>query len=328
VILVSAKLSDVARLAEVSTATVSRVLNKSGYVSQKSREKVLLAVEELEYSPSRVASFLASRKLTFNVGIVAGKRLFRILSDKSDQFYTIVLNGMEAFFKSNNIRGELVPNDEFSNDFDGYLMIGGEIKENDVRRVKSSGKPVVLVDQYLAGVKVDCVVSDGYDGAIYGIRKLLSKGLKKIVNIHGPLSHFGFKDRYDGYVSAMEGAGLLPKAFEFDEENDNMSPIIDLLLSRYGLPDAVFGCNDTAAIRAMEELQARGVRIPKDVSIIGFDDIVSSSATCPPLTTFKIFKHEMGAVASRRLQSLLIGNEPHPTKISLFTEFVQRESTS
>ncbi|MDD2334706.1 MAG: LacI family DNA-binding transcriptional regulator, partial [Mesotoga sp.] len=81
----SAKLSDVARLAEVSTATVSRVLNKSGYVSQKSREKVLLAVEELEYSPSRVASYLASRKLAFNIGIVAGKRLFRILSDKSDQ---------------------------------------------------------------------------------------------------------------------------------------------------------------------------------------------------------------------------------------------------
>jgi len=325
---VSAKLSDVARLAEVSTATVSRVLNKSGYVSQKSREKVLLAVEELEYSPSRVASYLASRKLTFNIGIVAGKRLFRILSDKSDQFYTIVLNGIEAFFRSNNMRGELIPIDEFSNDFDGYLMIGGEIKENDVRSVKSRGKPVVLIDQYLAGVKVDCVVSDGYDGAIYGIRKLLSKGLKKIVNIHGPLSHFGFKDRYDGYVSAMESAGLLPKAFEFDEENDNMSPIIDLLLSRYGLPDAVFGCNDTAAIRALEELQARGIRIPEEVSIIGFDDIVSSSATSPSLTTFKIFKQEMGVVASRRLQSLLIGNEPHPTKISLFTEFIQRESTS
>ncbi|MDD3680393.1 MAG: LacI family transcriptional regulator [Thermotogaceae bacterium] len=324
----SAKLSDVARLAEVSTATVSRVLNKSGYVSQKSREKVLLAVEELEYSPSRVASYLASRKLTFNIGIVAGKRLFRILSDKSDQFYTIVLNGIEAFFRSNNMRGELIPIDEFSNDFDGYLMIGGEIKENDVRSVKSRGKPVVLIDQYLAGVKVDCVVSDGYDGAIYGIRKLLSKGLKKIVNIHGPLSHFGFKDRYDGYVSAMESAGLLPKAFEFDEENDNMSPIIDLLLSRYGLPDAVFGCNDTAAIRALEELQARGIRIPEEVSIIGFDDIVSSSATSPSLTTFKIFKQEMGVVASRRLQSLLIGNEPHPTKISLFTEFIQRESTS
>jgi len=328
VILVSAKLSDVARLAEVSTATVSRVLNKSGYVSQKSREKVLLAVEELEYSPSRVASYLASRKLTFNIGIVAGKRLFRILSDKSDQFYTIVLNGIEAFFRSNNMRGELIPIDEFSNDFDGYLMIGGEIKENDVRSVKNRGKPVVLIDQYLAGVKVDCVVSDGYDGAIYGIRKLLSKGLKKIVNIHGPLSHFGFKDRYDGYVSAMESAGLLPKAFEFDEENDNMSPIIDLLLSRYGLPDAVFGCNDTAAIRALEELQARGIRIPEEVSIIGFDDIVSSSATSPSLTTFKIFKQEMGVVASRRLQSLLIGNEPHPTKISLFTEFIQRESTS
>ncbi|MFA6655916.1 LacI family DNA-binding transcriptional regulator [Mesotoga sp.] len=324
----SAKLSDVARLAEVSTATVSRVLNKSGYVSQKSREKVLLAVEELEYSPSRVASYLASRKLTFNIGIVAGKRLFRILSDKSDQFYTIVLNGIEAFFRSNNMRGELIPIDEFSNDFDGYLMIGGEIKENDVRSVKNRGKPVVLIDQYLAGVKVDCVVSDGYDGAIYGIRKLLSKGLKKIVNIHGPLSHFGFKDRYDGYVSAMESAGLLPKAFEFDEENDNMSPIIDLLLSRYGLPDAVFGCNDTAAIRALEELQARGIRIPEEVSIIGFDDIVSSSATSPSLTTFKIFKQEMGVVASRRLQSLLIGNEPHPTKISLFTEFIQRESTS
>lgn len=159
------------------------------------------------------------------------------------------------------------------------------------------------------------------------MKKLISKGLKKIVNIHGPLSHFGFKDRFDGYISAMEGAGYLPKAYEYDEDNDNMSAIIDLLLSRYGLPDAVFGCNDTAAIRAMEELQARGIKIPEEVSILGFDDIVNSSATTPSLTTFKIFKHEMGVVGSRRLQSLLIGNEPRPTKISLFTEFVQREST-
>ncbi|CCU84572.1 MULTISPECIES: LacI family DNA-binding transcriptional regulator [Mesotoga] len=323
----SAKLSDVAKLAEVSTATVSRVLNKSGYVSKKSREKVMLAVEELEYKPSKVASFLASRKLAFNIGIVAGKRLFRVLSDQSDQFYTIVLKGIEEFFAGNNMRGTLVPSNDFSEDYDGYLLIGGEITEEDIRRAKETKKPVVLIDQYLAGVKVDCVVSDGYDGAIYGMKKLISKGLKKIVNIHGPLSHFGFKDRFDGYISAMEGAGYLPKAYEYDEDNDNMSAIIDLLLSRYGLPDAVFGCNDTAAIRAMEELQARGINIPEEVSIMGFDDIVNSSATTPSLTTFKIFKHEMGVVGSRRLQSLLIGNEPHPTKISLFTEFVQREST-
>jgi LacI family transcriptional regulator len=327
VIYLSAKLSDVARLAEVSTATVSRVLNKSGYVSKKAREKVLSAIEELEYKPSKVASYLASRKLDFNIGIVAGRRLFKILSSKSDQFYTIVLNGIEEFFLNNNMRGELVSTDEFSNSFDGYLMIGGEISEKDVRMVKEGGKPVVLVDQYLAGVKVDCVVSDGYDGAVYGMRKLFSKGLKKIVNIHGPLSHFGFRDRYDGYISAMESAGYLPRAFEYDEENDNMSAIIDLLLSRYGLPDAVFGCNDTAAIRAMEEFQARGIKIPEEASIMGFDDIINSSGTTPSLTTFKIFKREMGVVASRRLQSLLIGNEPHPTKISLFTEFVQREST-
>jgi LacI family transcriptional regulator len=174
VIYLSAKLSDVARLAEVSTATVSRVLNKSGYVSKKAREKVLSAIEELEYKPSKVASYLASRKLDFNIGIVAGRRLFKILSSKSDQFYTIVLNGIEEFFLNNNMRGELVSTDEFSNSFDGYLMIGGEISEKDVRMVKEGGKPVVLVDQYLAGVKVDCVVSDGYDGAVYGMRKLFS----------------------------------------------------------------------------------------------------------------------------------------------------------
>jgi len=326
-VFMAAKLSDVAKLAGVSTATVSRVLNNSGYVSRSNREKVLSAIDELDYRPSRVASFLASGKLVFNIGVLSGKRVFKILQDGSDQFYTVVYEGIKEFCRANSMKVCLFPVSDFPENLDGYLLVGGETNESDVRETRKTGKPIVLVDQYLAGVKVDCVVSDGYDGAVYGIKQLLSRGLKRIVNIHGPLSHFGFKDRYDGYVSAMEAAGFLPRAYEFDEEKDNMSAIIDLLLSRYGLPDAIFGCNDTAAIRAMEELQARGVTIPDEVSIIGFDDIVNSAATSPALTTFKIFKGEMGVVAARRLLNLLMHSEPHPVKISLFTEFVRRESS-
>ncbi len=324
----AAKLSDVAKLAGVSTATVSRVLNGSGYVSKKVREKVMSAVDELEYRPSRVASYLASKKLDFDIGVLAGKKVSKILRDSSDQFYTIVFKGIQEFCETNNMNHRLFPVEEFPGDLDGYLLVGGEINEENVKKSKATGRPVVLVDQYLAGVKVDCIVSDGYDGAVYGIKKLLSGGLKRIVNIHGPLSHFGFKDRYDGYVVAMESAGYLPRSFEYDEDNDNMGAIIDLMLSRYGLPDAVFGCNDTAAIRAMEELKARNIKIPEDVSVMGFDDIVNATVASPALTTFKIFKREMGVAAARRLLNLLMNSEPHPMKISLFTEFVRRESTT
>ncbi|MFW6120744.1 MAG: substrate-binding domain-containing protein, partial [Petrotogales bacterium] len=249
------------------------------------------------------------------------------ISSHPDEFYTIVVKGITDFAKKHRLNTHFLKMKETKYIYDGYLLLGGEITNDYIKELKSTQKPVVLVDQYIPGLKIDCVVSDGYDGAVYGIEYLIQNDLKKIVALHGPLSHFGFKDRYDGYIAAMEKHGLLPKTYEYDEIGDNMSNLVDLLLRTYGKPDAIFGTNDTAAIRTMEELQRRNFKIPEEISILGFDDIVSASSVTPSLTTLKIFKYELGSVAARRLFTLLMGEEEHPTKTLLFTRFIKREST-
>jgi len=315
------KIEDVAKLAKVSTATVSRVVNNSGYVS--------LTIEELNYQPAKIARLLAKKNTNFKVALVAGEWVRKAITLETDEFYVVVFKAMKDFARKHKIEIQVVkPTDlEVLEKIDGFLLIGGEISYEMAKKFKSFDKPVVLVDQYIPGLRIDSVISDGYDGAIYATNYLISKGLRKIVMIHGPLTHFSFRNRFDGYKAAMEQNGFLPKTYEFNEIKDNMSMIIDMMLKTYGKPDAIFGSNDTAALRAMEELQKRGFKIPEDVSIVGFDDILSASISNPKLTTLKIFKYELGSIAIRRLFNLMMGEEKHPVKISLFTEFIKREST-
>jgi LacI family transcriptional regulator len=320
-------LKDVAKLAGVSTATVSRIINNKGYVSEKTKKKVIKAINELNYLPAKTARFLAKKGHTYNVAIISGERVLNSISSHPDEFYTIVVKGITDFAKKHRLNTHFMKMEEVEYIYDGYLLLGGEITDDYIKVLKTSRKPIILVDQYIPGLKIDCVISDGYDGAVYGIEYLIQKGLKKIVAIHGPLSHFGFKDRYDGYISAMEKNGLLPRTYEYDEIGDNMSTLIDMIIRTYGKPEAIFGTNDTAAIRAMEELKKRKFKIPEDISIMGFDDIVSATSVSPSLTTLKIFKYELGSVAARRIFTLLMGEEEHPIKTSLFTHFIKREST-
>ncbi|AKI97353.1 LacI family DNA-binding transcriptional regulator [Kosmotoga pacifica] len=321
------RLIDVAKLAKVSTATVSRVINNSGYVSAEVKERVLKAIEELGYQPAKAARFLAKSRQNFKISIVADDWVLKSITTALDEFYSIVYKGIIDFSKNHRMSIELQDISSWDRGVDGFLLMGGGITKELVKEIKDTGKPVVLVDQYIPGLKVDCVVSDGYDGAVFAVDKLISKGLKRIVHIHGPLSHFGFRDRYDGYVATMERHGFMPRTYEFDEISDNMGVIIDMMLRNYGKPEAIFGSNDTAAIRAMDELKIRGYSIPEDVSIVGFDDIMSASLITPKLTTLKIFKYDLGSIAARRLFNLLMGEETHPIKISLFTQYIEREST-
>ncbi|HEW91152.1 MAG TPA: LacI family transcriptional regulator [Thermotogaceae bacterium] len=323
------RIKEVAKLAKVSVATVSRVLNNSGYVSTKTKERVLKAIEELNYQPTKIARLLARKKSNFKVALVAGEWVRKAMVSKLDEFYVVIFKAIDDFAKDHKMKIQIMaPEDEISlNKIDGFLLVGGEINHKIVNKFKNTGKPMVLVDQYIAGLRIDSVISDGFDGALYATNYLISKGLRKIIMIHGSLTHFSFRDRFNGYKTAMEQNGFLPRSYEFNEREDNMSMIIDMILNTHGKPDAIFGANDTAALRAMEELKKRGFKIPEDVSIVGFDDILSASISTPKLTTLKIFKYELGSIAVRRLFNLMMGEETHPVKISLFTEFIKREST-
>ena len=119
----------------------------------------------------------------------------------------------------------------------------------------------------------------------------------------------------------------MPKTYEYDDIANNMPSVVEMMLRTYGLPHAIFASNDIAAIRVITELKKKGIRIPEDVSVIGFDDIAWAETFDPPLTTLRVFKDEMGVLACNRLRDLIMGVNLHPVRISLFTRFVKRKSS-
>jgi LacI family transcriptional regulator len=312
---------DVAERAGVSVATVSRVLNNNGKVSRKTREKVIRAMKELGYSPRPWARYLAVPKRSLKVGIVVTDRIRKHM--KKGSFYHDVYHGILEVAKQCKVEIELI-NAGKKLKTDGYLLIGADFDAEMIGFYKSQGIPVVLVDHYIPGLKIDAVVSDGYGGAVSAVSMLVETGHKRIVHIHNPLMAYSFRERYDGYFAVMERYNLFPKTYEFDDLNDNMAAVVELMLSTYGLPDAIFTSNDFAAVRAYYELQKRGVRIPDDVSLVGFDDSTESENL--GITSVRVFKEELGSFSMRRLITLITGQDVHPAKISLFTELVMRSS--
>ena len=325
------RIEDVAKLAGVSTATVSRVLNNTSNVSEDTRQKVMKAIEELDYTPSQFAKALAKKTRNYELGVLTSERIENILNLQKDNygiknFYSIMLKGISDSAGENGLNLRFNTFEKTGADFlktvDALIIIGGDSFTD---TIQNSGLPIVLVDNYIPGKLLDCVISNGFDGAYYATEKFIKKGYKRVFHIHGSLNFFGFKNRYEGYCQAMEHYGLLPETLECDETSQNISYITDMAMKKK--PDVIFASNDPVAIMILEHLKNKGVSVPQDVQIIGFDDIFFSSVVTPKLSTVKVFKYEMGSVAVNRIVDLLNNKNRHPSTISLFTEFVARETT-
>ena len=325
---------EVAKMAGVSTATVSRVLSGKGYVSEKTKKIVIQVIEELGYKPSKTASVLARRK-KHTIGVIFSKRIINLEKRESglfegDGFYSIVYQGIKdktekyGFNMDILIMEELL--DRTIDHYDGFLLVGGDFTVEIIEKYKKTGKPIVLIDQHIKGYAIDSVVSNGYDGSISCVDYLIQSGYKKIYHIHGPLSHYGFKDRYDGYVDGMQTHGLFPRTFLCDDINDDFSIIIPQIMKHTGVPDCIFAGNDNMAKKILRYLLSQGYDIPQDVALVGFDDMIFSSIIKPALSTVKVYKYEMGDIAVDRLRQLLYDENIHPVKISLHTTFMKRDS--
>ncbi len=324
---------EIAKEAGVSTATISRVLNDSANVAETTKKHVLDILKRYDFEMDPWAKRLASKKNITRIFVMVSKRIMKQLSSENKEFYSKVISGINKTAKMNRCIPELVMMEEYLDEsklkgIDGVLLIGGDTTIEHVKFLKQLKIPTILVDQYIPTVKVDCVVSNGYDGACYAVNYLFKKGLRKIVHIHGFLNHFGFKDRYDGYISSMEKHNLLPKTYEYNDEiMEDMNPLIDKMLNTYGVPDAIFASNDPIAMKTIETLRNFKIMVPTDVSVIGFDGTEAGERFNPSITTLKIPMYEMGSLSLKRLLDIVTSQDVYPVRISLFTEFKKRESS-
>jgi LacI family transcriptional regulator len=322
---------DIAREAGVSASTVSRVLTGNAPVAEHKRNAVQAAVKKLRYRPNASAQGLVSGR-TGAVGVLT--------QSIASPFYGEILLGIErgladseylAVVASGNWRTE----DELSalnllsgRRVDGLIALPGVIPDQHLRQV-AEDLPLIVIGRFVAGMQSRCLRIDDRQAAQDATRYLIGLGHQRIVHIAGPSSHQDAVDRRAGYTRALAEAGLpadedLIVAGDYTEQSGLLA--IQSLLRRAVLFSAIFAANDQMAYGARLALYRNGIRVPDDVSLVGFDDQPSSAYTAPPLTTVRQPTLEIGRAAAQAVLSALNGQEIVLPRLT--TELIVRESAA
>jgi LacI family transcriptional regulator len=327
-------IKEVARSAGVSVATVSHVLNNTRYVSPQLAERVLDAASELGYTPDGRARSLRLRK-TQTIGLIVPDvnpffaELARIIEDQGFAAgYTTILGNADGHPDRERKYLETL----ISKRVDG-LILASTLHNAEALEVliARSGTPVVLVDRELEFPGVDVVLADNLGGGHAATKHLLGLGHTRIACITGPSELAPSSGRAEGYRRALAEAGVEPASehvvrgdFTFAAGREAMRSILDA----DDTVTAVFAANDLAAIGAMSTLADRGLSVPGDVSVVGFDDAFPAALVAPPLTTVRQPLVEMGLTAVSLLLARMRGDaEGRVERRLLSTKLIVRKST-
>jgi LacI family transcriptional regulator len=319
---------DIAERAKVSPATVSRVLHGSLNVSAEKRDAVLAAASVLKYRPNPMAQDLASGR---------SQTIGMLLPDMSS-FWGRLVRGVEKGVRENGLHLLMATAEGSDGDrqaldllvahhVDGLVIAGGALADADIVALAAE-TPVVAINRSLVG-REDCrMVVENFDAAVVAIRHLIELGHTRIAHIAGPLSHPDAADRRDGYEAALSTAGLAMDPgllIEGDFQWRGGLVAMETLLSAGREFTSVFASTDQMALGAMLALYHRGIDVPGDVSVLGFDDEAFSAYCCPPLTTVSQPLFEMGQAAVRSIVARVNGQ--HLPLPSFNAALCVREST-
>jgi DNA-binding LacI/PurR family transcriptional regulator len=334
-------IKDVAARAGVSSATVSFVLNNrpGQAISEKVRKRVLRVAEQLNYHPSATAAGLA-RKRTHNVAIV----FYRDEQLISNHFYSFVVQGAikEAIRREYNLLFSFLP-DEYR----GYANLPKIVRENNVegvilvretspklvRDIEARGIPVVVIDHFPPLTGVQAIEIDNHHGGRLAAEHLVQLGHRQIVFVHAALDRPSIAARGEGFRAGLQGAGLrftergnLVRAIDLSFEGGRAAA--ERVLARPGRPTALFCANDEVAAGVLRAAHLLGLDVPRDVSVIGFDDITMSNYTYPPLTTVGVNKEALGVEAMSWLIELVERGRRDPQTRLTAVKLIERQSTA
>lgn len=330
-----ASLQEVAQRAKVSIATVSRVLNKSDKVVPETRAIVEQALRELGYRPSRVA-----RRLRMKDG--RAHLVGLIIPDIQNPFYAEIARGVEDAAYAAEYALLLCNSDEnpekerfyldvmLSESVDGIVLPPFDDTDAAVIEMAATGMPVVCVDRSMAKLKTDLVEVDNHRGAFEAVSHLLEKGHKHIGLIEGRSQVSTSRERRRGYLDALAERGItvrkeLMRAGDFKQESGRI--LANELLALRKPPTALFVCNNLMTVGALATIHQRGLRVPQDVAIVGFDDLPWAEALDPPLTVVRQPAYEVGRQAMELLLKRIMDPDRAPVTVRLLPELVTRSST-
>jgi DNA-binding LacI/PurR family transcriptional regulator len=327
-------LRDVARVARVSPSTVSLYVRGQPGVSRAMQDRIAAAIAELGYAPRARARANHNRL----VGLAVEKLPLPVFSDI---FYAEVIQGIEERAKAlglsvifSVVEGQDLSQVMANQQAEGWLLLGGgNITDDQILAAQQTGVPIVLLDNYVRGAELDCVLPDNVRGGYAAFRHLLDLGHRRIAIITGPDKYKTLGDRLAGALIAAAEAGLSREELIVQPSLSSGQPRkgyleMQALLALPRPPTAVFAVSDKTAFGALAALRDAGWRVPDDLSLVGFDDLLESSQTAPPLTTVHVPKRELGLIALQRLADRLEGRALPPAQTLIYTHLVRRDSTA
>lgn len=298
----------VAEEAKVSVATVSRVLNNTGYVNEETRKKVLKVIKELDYKPNSVARSLF-KKQSMTIAL--------IVPNITNPFFPEVARAIEDVLSSKDYTLILCNSDDNSEKekkyfevmkqkyVDGVIVVTSTLTP---QYIEEKGIPIVAVDRFI-DPSIPCVSVNNIEGAKRAVQYLKSTGCKKIAHIRGPKNITSAEERYLGYLHEVENESWFEPGyvrcgnFNIEQTTEESRK----LLNENPDIDGIFAGNDLMAVGVIKAAMQLGKRIPEDLSVIGFDGISLCKMTNPEITTISQPIYEIGSVAAQTLLDLIEG---------------------
>ncbi|HVU14763.1 MAG TPA: LacI family DNA-binding transcriptional regulator [Phototrophicaceae bacterium] len=325
-------IGDVARRAGVSTMTVSRVINNSGYISQETRERVEQAIAELGYVPNALARSLRFKQT---------KTIALIITDITNPFFTTVARGVEDTASEHGFSVIFCNTDESQDEesdyltlmvqkqVDGIILVPAHSSRASAAFLQDHKVPFVVLDRRIAGMELDTVRCDSEIGGYQLTRHLIDLGHRRIAMLSGPLLVSTSADRLAGYRRALDEAGLEHAEFFGSLSNADGYRMAREALTAPQRPTAFFAANNLVAIGALRALLEQGIRVPQDLSVVSYDDLPESMIFDPFLTVVAQPAYDMGQQATRLLLNRLSGiDTTAPREVLLPAPIIARKSSA
>ena len=323
-------LKDVAERAGVTVTTVSRMLNNRGYVSEKTKNKIRQAMKELNYRPNEFARALSLQRSNF-IGL--------IVPSARNMFFSKVIDSVERQVSKHGYKlllctSNLEPKKEFEYfDMLSANKVAGVIiasHTQDIDKKININAPVISIDRIISP-QIPAICSDNYQGGVLAAEHLISKGCKKLAHISGSIHlNMDANKRYYGFKDVCEKKGVPHILIDATEEqflSMNYDSIVNMLLDNYPDVDGIFTSNDIIAAQVIATCSRRGIRIPDQIKVVGYDDIDLCTIFNPSITSIRQAISEISLYAVESIISKAEKDKPIPSCIIFPVELIERETT-
>lgn len=314
-----------------SPATVSNALNYKKGVNAETAAIILRTAQEMGYLPENRITKLKFVMFKKNGSIVENTPFFtQMIAGVEQECRTsgmeMILCNLDKRTENYQEQARWIMNDKAS----AVILLGTELTDEDLWIIRDMKCPFVVIDYWKEDMSFDGVMINNADSARLATEYLIGKGHREIGYLCGDFRIKPFRSRAAGYENALKNAGIPVKK----EYTVTLSATMDgaymdmkeYLLKRPKLPTAFFADNDMIALGAMKAMWECGIRIPEDLSVVGFDDLPYSSISVPPLTTLRVPKQNMGREAVRRIKNLIQDKDEMKLKLQVCTQFIERDS--